>query len=102
MHHHARGLVDDSEVLVFVDHGEWNLLGSGLGRICLRNLEVHDIARDHTVRRICGPAVDADQVTLDETRGRGPAEVAGVLSEKAVEPRGRSLRDQPAGLLRRT
>src|SRR5258708_7666165 len=47
MHDHARGLVDDGEVLVLVQDLEWNRLGLGAGAVSLRDLELHTLPNRH-------------------------------------------------------
>ena len=100
VHDHARRFVDHREVVVFVDDVERNRLCDGFCDIGLWDLEIDDIAGYHAVRGIGRLSVDPYQVALDQARGGRPAEVLRVLSEKAVQPRGRGGRDQAVGLLR--
>src|SRR5450631_451113 len=95
---HTRRLVDDGKVLVLVKDLERDRLCGGVRDVSLRDLEIHDVARRHAIRRIGGSAVDADEMALDQTRGGRAAEVFSVLREKAIQPRSRGRRDQAAGL----
>ena len=72
---HARRLVDDRQVVVLVNDLEWNRLRRGFGYVSLRDLELHDVARHHAVRRVGGLAVDPHEVALDQARGGRPAQV---------------------------
>src|SRR5258708_35311357 len=95
---HARRFVDDREVVVLVHDLQRNRLCDGFCDVGLRNLEIDDSARHHAVGGIRRLSVDPHHVALDQARGGRPAEVLGVLGEKAVQPRGRGLRDQAGGL----
>ena len=98
---HAGGLVDDRDVVVLVNDVQRDLLRAGLEDIRLRDLEVDDVSGSHAVRRVGGVTVDQDEMTLDEPRGRGAAQLWGLLGEKAIEPRRRGRGGQPAGFRRR-
>src|SRR5256886_7500196 len=98
---HAGGLVDDRDVVVLVNDVQRDLLRAGLHDIRLGDLEVDDVSGSHAVRRVGGVTVDQDEVTLDEPRGRGAAQLWGLLGEKAIEPRRRRRGGQPTGFRRR-
>lgn len=95
---HPGGLVDDRKVFVFIDHLKRYLLGSSVGDVRLGDLELNHVPGCDTIRGIRGPAVDANEMALDEARGSRAAEVVSVLGEKAVQPKGRGRRDQAVGL----
>src|SRR5207253_10401618 len=97
----AGRLVAAREVVVLVTDVQRDLLRAGLHDIRLRDLEVDDVSGSHSVRRVGGVTVDQDEMTLDEPRGRGAAQLWGLLGEKAIEPRRRGRGGQPAGFRRR-
>jgi hypothetical protein len=86
MHDHARGFVDDCEIVVLVQELERNVLRGGGADIGLRDLELDDIARNDTVGGVGGAAVDAHEVALDQARGGGAAQVLRMLGEKPIQP----------------
>lgn len=100
MDDHARGFVDDHEVLILVDDLERDLLGRGRHFICLGDLQLDNVTNRHTVGRIRRFSVDAYEMTLDEARRSRPAEIARVLRDETVEPGRGGFRDQPAVGLR--
>jgi hypothetical protein len=101
VHDHAGRLVDDGDVLVLEYDVERDRLRGNVGDVGLRDLELDDVASGYPVSGISRLAVDLNQVALDQACGRGPAEVFGVLGEKAIQPRGRGGRDQAGGLRNR-
>jgi hypothetical protein len=102
VHDHSGRLVDDSQVFVLVHHLQRDRFGCGLIDVGLRDLELNNVTRCNSIRRIGRPAVDKDQVALDETCGSRAAEVSSVLREEAVEPGRRGRRDQAVSGFRRT
>ena len=76
---HAGRLVDDSQVLVFINHVERYGLGRGLDGVCLWDLELDHVAGDHAVGGIRRPAVHEHQMSLDQTRGGRSAQLGLLL-----------------------
>jgi hypothetical protein len=65
MDDHPRRLVDDGDVIVFVEDVQRDGLPDRLDYEGLRYLQVDDISRGHAVRRVGGMTVDPDEVALD-------------------------------------
>jgi hypothetical protein len=95
---HARGLVDDCDVLVLVNDVERDRLSPDFDGICLRNLELDDVTSRDTVRRVRGVPVDQRQVAFDEASGGRAAEVRCMLGQEPVQPGRRGGGDQPVVL----
>src|SRR5712692_4107086 len=102
MHNHARRLVDDHQVRVFVDDLERDRLGGRNRDVGRWDLVLDDVPFRNAVRGIGGLAVDADHVAFDEPRGSRTAELAFALRDEAVEPGRGDLGDQAALGLRNT
>src|SRR5712691_148245 len=96
VHDHSRGLVDDKEVLILVDDLERDFFGLSVRAVGLGDLELDHVAGGDSIRRICGLAIDRDQVALDQARGRRAAQIAGMLRDEAVKSRRRDVSDQAA------
>jgi hypothetical protein len=101
MNHHAGGLADHHQVVVLIDDVERNLLGLRRDGECFRDLDLDDVARSNTSGGLCGLAVEANEMTLDQARGCGSAQVGRVLGDEPVEPRRARRGDQLVGLRKR-
>jgi hypothetical protein len=102
MDDHARRLVDDDEVVVFVDDLERDGFRGGDGFVSLGDLELDDGARGDAIRRLRRLTIDPDEMALDQPGGRGAAKVRGVVGQEPIQPRRRGRRDQALGVGRNT
>lgn len=94
---HAGPLVDDHQVVVLIDDLQGNVLRLERRRVRLRDFDFDDVAGCYAVSGLTRLAVDGYEVALDQTRGRGTAQVRRVLGNEAVEARRRRGDDQLAG-----
>ena len=84
--HHAGGLVDDGEVLVFVEDVEGDVFGDGVERRGLRGaFDLDGFAAVEFLLGLGGMAVDADLAGFDEELDAGAADVGEGLGEVLVE-----------------
>jgi hypothetical protein len=84
--HHAGGLVDDGEVLVFVENFERDVLGDGVERGGLRGaFDLDGLAAAELLFGLGGMTVDADLAGFDEELDAGAADVGECLGEVLVE-----------------
>ena len=84
--HHAGGLVDDGEVLVFVEDVEGDVLGDGVERRGLRGaFDLDRFAAVELLFGLGGIAVDADLAGFDEKLDAGAADVGQSLGEVEIE-----------------
>src|SRR5579871_1060649 len=84
--HHASGLVDDGEVLVFVEDLEGDVLGKGVeGRRVWGAFNLDLLAAVKFLFGLGGSAGDADLAVLDEELDTGAADVGDGLGEVLVE-----------------
>jgi hypothetical protein len=84
--HHAGGLVDDGEVLVFVEDFERDVFGDGVEGGGLRGaFDLDGFAAVEFLLRLGGVAVDADLAGLDEELDPGAGDVGEGLGEVLVE-----------------
>jgi hypothetical protein len=95
---HPGRLVDHGQIFVLIEDLERNRLRHGFRHVRLGDLEFDDVARRYAVGGIGALPVDPDEVALDQARGGRPAQVAGMLGEKAVQPRGGGGRYETVGL----
>src|SRR5712671_3631859 len=101
MDDHARGLVDDRQVVVLIENVERNLFRGRVRDVSLRDLELDHVTHAYAIRGIGRVAVDPDQVALDQPRRGRAAQVDRVLGQEAVQARGRGLRYDSVGLRNR-
>ena len=97
VHHHSRRLVHDRDIPVFVDDVEGYLLGAGLYRICLGDVELDDVPGRDMVRGIGKVTVELNLVTLDQPGSEGAAELRRLLGDESIEPGRRGRGDQLLG-----
>jgi hypothetical protein len=84
--HHACGLVDDGEVLVFVEDLEGDVLGEGVEGWRVRGtFDFDGLAAVELLFGLGGRAGDADLAVLDEELDTGAADVGDGLGEVLVE-----------------
>ena len=95
MHHDARRLVDDEQVLVLVGDAELDVLGLDLPRRLRWELDLKLLAALEAVALRARSAVHAHVAALDEPFGRGARADFGQLGEITVEPRARCFRWNP-------
>jgi hypothetical protein len=84
--HHAGGLVDDGEVLVFVEDFEGDVFGGGVERSGLRGaFDLDGFAAVEFLFGLGGMAVDADLAGFDEELDASAGDVGEGLGEVLVE-----------------
>ena len=84
--HHAGGLVDDGEVVVFVDDVERDVFGEGVEGFGARGaFDLDGLAADELLFGLGGLAVDADLAGFDEELDAGAGDVGDGLGEVLVE-----------------
>ena len=84
--HHAGGLVDDGEVLVFVEDLEGDVFGDGVEGCGLRGaFDLDGLAAVEFLFGLGGVAVDADLAGFDEELDAGAGDVGEGLGEVLVE-----------------
>src|SRR6266566_4902637 len=72
---HARGLVDDENVVVFVEHVQRDGLRFSAELRARLRVHCNALAGTETMRALCGLAVDADEATFNELLDAGAAEL---------------------------
>ncbi len=83
--HHAGGLVDDGQVVVFVDDVEWNFFGDGAQRRALGCAEHGDaLVAAQLQRRLGGFVIDQYFLLGDQLLHPGPAHIQ-MRCQKLVE-----------------
>ena len=89
MNNEAWGLVDDDQVLVFIDHGERYGFGLGFGCHRRRDHRFHRLTRFQLVARFRDRnALDRDLPFRDKPLKAGAADIGKCERQKAIEPVG--------------
>src|SRR5207302_354446 len=95
VHHHPRGLVDDQQVLVLVEHRQRDLLRSRAKVGGRGQAELYNIARPNLVGGPGRIPVDEDRALAGQSPRRRACQLRGLLAQETVEAAGRSARPQP-------
>jgi hypothetical protein len=83
--HHSRWFVDRHDVLIFVEDGQWYVLGRRMQRRRLDRSGLHNRARMKYERRLPGKTVDQDLTGFDPPLEPGAAEFGQTPVQKAIE-----------------
>src|SRR5260370_20885009 len=100
VHHHPRRFVDHHQVGILIDDLQRDQLGGSNRDVCLRDLVLDYVPFRDTIRGIGARTVDANDVALDEGRGRRAVQLELALRAETVQPGGGGLGDQAAVGLR--
>ena len=85
MHDQARGLVDDDDRVVFVDHIEWDVLGLDRARWRRRKVGDNAVAFAELGRALGHAAVDGDRLFVDEPLNLRAREERHAVDEISIE-----------------
>jgi len=86
MHDETRGLVEDEEVPVLVQDGQWEILGLGDRRLGRWDGDLERLASLETERRAPGPSIDEDASRFEKRLDARPAELGQAGRNGLVEP----------------
>jgi hypothetical protein len=85
VHHHARRLVEDEEVVVLVQDRERQVLGDEAGGLGGRELELDALAALEPPRRLRGATLDLDAPVRHEALDAGAGEIRREPRQRDVE-----------------
>lgn len=85
--HHAGGLIDGDEVVVFIEHRERDVLWRGLQRRERRGVHVDEFGAADCVGSTLGDAVNSDAPGFDPPLNTGATELGEAGVKEGIQPR---------------